>query len=168
MKLFLSILLGFYMFIISFFYFVPFSGIVNTYSSLTGAKIEAYEALKEDGVSTTISYEGSDAVEIKSDNLFVLLLINVLSLEEVKTKGMLASLFPATIDRVNVLLGFWSPHKPTFYFSGEFGEGSGSINLAEGMLRIEVTPEAVFKNNNSLIFSKARSEGDKFIFEYKL
>jgi hypothetical protein len=141
---------------------------VNTYSSFSGADVHAYEALKEDEISTMISYEGSDVLEIKSDNLLALFFVNVLNLADVQTRGMFESLFPAKIDSANVIVGFWSPHKPSFYFSGDFGEGSGSLDLVDGVLKIEVIPEVVFKNNNSLIFSKARVDGDKYIFEYKL
>lgn len=168
MRVFLSIALGVYLFVVSFFFFVPFASIVNTYSSFGDVDIEAYEALKDDGVSTMISYQGSDVLEIESENLIALLLANVLNLGDVEPRGMFESLFPAKIDSANVIVGFWSPHKPSFYFSGDFGEGSGSLDLVDGVIKIEVIPEVVFKNNNSLIFSKARVDGDKYIFEYKL
>lgn len=168
MRLFISILLGVYLFAVSFLYFVPFASIVNAYSSFGSADVKAYEALKEDGVSTVITYQNSDVLEIGSENLFALLFVNVLNLGSLQTKGMFESLFPAKIDSANVILGFWSPHKPSFYFSGDFGKGSGSLDLVDGVLKIEVVPEVVFKNNNPLIFSKARVDGDKYIFEYEL
>lgn len=168
MRLFLSVLLGSYLFVVSFLYFVPFVSVINTYSSFSGVNIKAYEALEDEGTSTIISYEGREALAIDSENLIAFLLVNVLNLSDVKTRGMLESIFPATIDSANIIVGIWAPLKPTFYFSGDFGKGSGSVDLADGMVKIEVIPDVVFKNKNSLIFSKARVDGDKYIFEYKL
>jgi len=165
----LSFFVGIYLFVVSFVFFVPLDAVVNLAGDISGTKtIEAYTLEKQNGSSTLIVYNGTDVAEVESYSLFAFLFLNGAVLSDISPKGLAASFMPVSIDSCYLFYPFWSPLSPSFWFSGDFGSGSGSIDFSSGVMKIKLTPTEDFKNGYGYILSKGRAEEDSFIFEYKL
>lgn len=161
-------LTGVYFFFFSFFLFAPIDTVVNVITEFSGnEKIKMYRLQKEGDSVLELRYNGANVVEVESYSIFALLLLNGVDLGGVTPKGLAASFLPAKIDSGFVLIPFWSL-SPTFWFSGDFGSGSGDFSPFSGVLKITLSPSEEFKKNYAFILSKGRMDGDSFIFEHKL
>lgn len=163
-----STLVGIYLFIVSFFLFVPIDTVVNTVGDLSGAQeVRMYRLQKESGSTLELQYNGASVLEIESYSVFALLLLNGIDLNGITPKGLAASFFPIKIKGGFVLIPIWSL-SPSFWFSGDFGSGSGEFDPFSGVLKLTLTPNEGFKKNYAYLLSKGRADGDSYIFEYKL
>lgn len=165
----MAIIVGVYFFIVSFFYFVPLDVLINTATKVAGdSSIEATRLHKPDSSTTLIKYNGTEVLEIGSSSIYSFLFINGASLKDIKLKGTMASMLPLDIEYGYILYPFWAPLLPSFWFGGEFGSGSGEIDMSSGVLRVRLTPTEDFKKAYSFLLSSAKQEKGSYIFEYRL
>lgn len=113
-----------------------------------------------------VSYDKLAFGNIEKISAYPLIFVNYLSISDTFISNDFKNMFPRKIDSITALYSIFYPFKVLLSFDGDFGEASGSIDIKDRLVQIELTPSEKIKKNRSFM-GKFKKVEDKFIYEYR-